>query len=220
LTPPLPLRRRELQLKLEEDRRRLVEAINAAFGNLGSAARSLLTERDKLLAAVGGLSLLALGVYSGEGEGSGRLPAWLMRLSESGVPASHAGCSAGDTPPRPVQAKRACSGANRSSNQCTSVQAITSRRRRCAPFPPAAREGTRSAAKAFDRWFGTPRLVRETSRRPLLGRGAAPVEKSVEEVKRDFSDIVLEPRLQVSSTGGAGVWGKEPTAAAGGRGVC
>jgi hypothetical protein len=39
--------------------------------------------------------------------------------------------------------------------------------------------------------------VRETSRRPLAGRGSAPVEKSVEEVKRDFSDIVLEPTLQV-----------------------
>lgn len=25
---------------------------------------------------------------------------------------------------------------------------------------PAAREGTKSAAKAFDRWFGTPKLVR------------------------------------------------------------
>ncbi|KAL4450227.1 hypothetical protein ABPG77_010896 [Micractinium sp. CCAP 211/92] len=115
--------REELQIKLEEDRKRLVEAINTTFGNLGSAAASLLTDRDKLLAAVGGLSLLALGVYS-------------------------------------------------------------------------AKEGTRSAAKAFDRWFGTPKLVRETSRKPLLGRGAAPVEKSVDQVKRDFSDIVLEPGLQ------------------------
>ncbi|KAL4854855.1 ATPase family AAA domain-containing protein 3 [Chlorella vulgaris] len=115
--------REELQMKLEEDRRRLVDAINTTFSNLGSAAASLLTDRDKMLGAVGGLSLLALGVYS-------------------------------------------------------------------------AREGTRSAAKAFDRWFGTPKLVRETSRRPLAGRGSAPVEKSVEEVKRDFSDIVLEPTLQ------------------------
>ncbi len=72
------------------------------------------------------------------------------------------------------------------------------------PCPPrasrrAAKEGTRSAAKAFDRWFGTPKLVRETSRKPLLGRGAAPVEKSVDQVKRDFSDIVLEPGLQASA---------------------
>ncbi|PSC70197.1 ATPase family AAA domain-containing 3-B [Micractinium conductrix] len=115
--------REELQIKLEEDRKRLVEAINTTFSNLGSAALGLLTDRDRLLTAVGGLSLLALGVYS-------------------------------------------------------------------------AREGTRSAAKAFDRWFGTPKLVRETSRKPLVGRGAAPVEKTVEEVKRDFSDIVLQPGLQ------------------------
>ena len=39
--------------------------------------------------------------------------------------------------------------------------------------------------------------MRETSRRPLVGRGAGPKEKSMEEVKRDFSDIVLEPQLQV-----------------------
>lgn len=41
--------------------------------------------------------------------------------------------------------------------------------------------------------------VRETSRRPLVlgSRGPAPVEKSVEEVRRDFSDIVLAPQLQV-----------------------
>ncbi|KAL4421615.1 hypothetical protein ABPG75_010906 [Micractinium tetrahymenae] len=115
--------REELQIKLEEDRKRLIEAINTTFGNLGTAAASLLTDRNKLLTAVGGLSLLALGVYS-------------------------------------------------------------------------AKEGTRSAAKAFDRWFGTPKLVRETSRKPLLGRGAAPVEKSAEQVRRDFSDIVLEPQLQ------------------------
>jgi hypothetical protein len=32
-----------------------------------SASLALLTDRDRLLTAVGGLSLLALGVYSGEG---------------------------------------------------------------------------------------------------------------------------------------------------------
>ena len=124
--PSQDIYRRELALKLEEDRKRLVEAINTAFGNLGSAAAGLLADRDKLLAAVGGLSLLALGVYS-------------------------------------------------------------------------AREGTRVAGKAVDRWFGTPRLVRETSRRPLLGLGggrARASPKSVEEVRRNFGDIVLAPELQ------------------------
>lgn len=53
--------------------------------------------------------------------------------------------------------------------------------------PPAAREGTKSAAKAFDRWFGTPKLVRETSRKPLIGRGSAPVEKTVEQVWQGHS---------------------------------
>ena len=75
-SPPPPLCR-ELQLKLDGDRQRLIEAINATFGNLGAAARGLLTDTDKLLSAVGGLSLLALGVYSGEqgqmgGGGGGR----------------------------------------------------------------------------------------------------------------------------------------------------
>jgi ATPase family AAA domain-containing protein 3A/B len=115
--------RRELALKLEEDRKRLVEGINSVFANLGTAAGQLLSDRDKMLTAVGGLSLLALGVYG-------------------------------------------------------------------------AREGTRAAGKTFDRWFGTPRLVRETSRRPLVGRGGAPPEKSADAVRRDFGDIVLAPALQ------------------------
>lgn len=44
------------------------------------------------------------------------------------------------------------------------------------------------------RWLGTPKLVRETSRRHWWQRGGP--EKSVEDVKRDFSDIVLPPALQ------------------------
>jgi len=115
--------RRELAQKLEEDRRRAIEAINAAFGNVGTAARELLSDRDKLLTAIGGVSLLALGVYS-------------------------------------------------------------------------AREGTRVAGRTFERWFGTPRLVRETSRRPLVGRGAVPKEKTSDAVRKDFGDVVLQPELQ------------------------
>lgn len=115
--------RRELSLKLEEDRKRVVEAINTTFSNLGSAAKELLTDQNKLISAVGGVSLLALGVYS-------------------------------------------------------------------------AREGTRVAGKAFERWFGTPKLVRETSRKPLVGRGSAPKEKSSEEVRKDFGDVVLQHELQ------------------------
>lgn len=117
--------RRELSLKLEEDRKRAIETINATFSNLGTAAKELLTDRNKLLTTVGGVSLLALGVYS-------------------------------------------------------------------------SREGTRLAGRAVERWFGTPRLVRETSRRPLVGKGNVPAKKSLEDVKRDFSDIVLNPSLQTN----------------------
>ena len=45
------------------------------------------------------------------------------------------------------------------------------------------------------RWLGTPKLVRETSRRHWWQRSKAG-EKTAEEVKRDFSDIVLPGELQ------------------------
>lgn len=42
------------------------------------------------------------------------------------------------------------------------------------------------------RYLGTPKLVRETSRRGFLGRSTASGgEKSAADVKKDFSDIVL-----------------------------
>ena len=115
--------RRELSLKLEEDRKRAIESINAIFTNMGAGAKDLLTDSTKLVSLVGGLSLLALGVYS-------------------------------------------------------------------------SREATRVAGKAFEKWFGTPKLVRETSRKPLVGKGTASIGKSLDEVKRDFGDIVLQPKLQ------------------------
>ncbi|KAI8103164.1 hypothetical protein M9434_005947 [Picochlorum sp. BPE23] len=115
--------RRELSLKLEEDRKRAIETINAIFTNMGAGAKDLLTDSTKLVSLVGGLSLLALGVYS-------------------------------------------------------------------------SREATRVAGKAFEKWFGTPKLVRETSRKPLIGKGSVSVGKSLGEVKKDFGDIVLQPKLQ------------------------
>ena len=45
------------------------------------------------------------------------------------------------------------------------------------------------------RWLGTPKLVRETSRRHWWQRSKAG-EKTTEEVRRDFSDIVLPGGLQ------------------------
>ena len=78
---------RNMIITLEEERKKVVEAINATFSHLGAGVSDLLTDRAKLGAAVAGLTLLALGVYS-------------------------------------------------------------------------TREGVRVAGRTFDRWFGTPRLVR------------------------------------------------------------
>jgi len=96
------VRRRELLLKAEEERKKAVEVASAWLSGLGKAGRELLSDRDKLAALVGGVAALALGVYS-------------------------------------------------------------------------AREGTRVAGKALDRWMGTPSLVRETSRRRFgFGGGSGP----------------------------------------------
>ena len=117
------LYRTELAQRLEEDRKRAIESINAVFSNVGEGVKDLLTDGTKMTAFVGGLTLLALGIYT-------------------------------------------------------------------------SREATRVAGKAFETWFGTPKLVRETSRKPIVGGGRASVGKSLADVKRDFGDIVLQPKLQ------------------------
>lgn len=60
-----------------------------------------------------------------------------------------------------------------------------------------AREGARVAGKAIDRWLGTPKLVRETSRTSLIRPSSLlpAAKKSLEAVKRDFSDIILPGNL-------------------------
>ena len=50
-------------------------------------------------------------------------------------------------------------------------------------------------ANSLRRWLGTPKLVRETSRQHWWQRGRGR-EKSAEEVRRDFGDIVLPGGLQ------------------------
>lgn len=55
---------RTMLLQLEEERKKLVEAINATFGHLGSGVADLLADKTKLGTAVAGFTLLALGVYS------------------------------------------------------------------------------------------------------------------------------------------------------------
>ncbi|KAG1677962.1 hypothetical protein FOA52_001380 [Chlamydomonas sp. UWO 241] len=63
----------------------------------------------------------------------------------------------------------------------------------------SAREGTRVAGRTIDRWLGTPKLVRETSRfnvwDPRTWGRASARAKSFDEVKRDFSDVVLPDSL-------------------------
>jgi ATPase family AAA domain-containing protein 3A/B len=56
--------RRTTLLKLEEERKKLVEAINTTFGNLGSGIADLLADKSKLGTALAGFTLLALGIYS------------------------------------------------------------------------------------------------------------------------------------------------------------
>uniref|UniRef100_A0A0A9Y793 ATPase family AAA domain-containing protein 3-B n=1 Tax=Lygus hesperus TaxID=30085 RepID=A0A0A9Y793_LYGHE len=54
----------QLRLKAAENRTTVLESIKTAGSVIGSGLHSLLTDWDKTLTAVGGLSLLALGVYS------------------------------------------------------------------------------------------------------------------------------------------------------------
>lgn len=56
--------RRELMLKLEEERKKAMELINATFAHLGGAATDLLTDRDKMAMLVLGGSALALGYFA------------------------------------------------------------------------------------------------------------------------------------------------------------
>ena len=56
--------RRAMQLGLEEERKKLVEAINTTFTNVGAGTFALLTDKERLGTAVAGLTVLALGVYS------------------------------------------------------------------------------------------------------------------------------------------------------------
>ncbi|XP_034952643.1 ATPase family AAA domain-containing protein 3A homolog [Chelonus insularis] len=57
----------QIRLKASENRVTVLESIKTAGSVLGSGATALLQDWDKILAAVGGLSLLAFGVYSAKG---------------------------------------------------------------------------------------------------------------------------------------------------------
>lgn len=57
----------QIRLKASENRITVLESIKTAGSVLGSGANALLTDWDKVLTAAGGLSLIALGVYSARG---------------------------------------------------------------------------------------------------------------------------------------------------------
>ncbi|PSN53886.1 ATPase family AAA domain-containing protein 3 [Blattella germanica] len=57
----------QIRLKAEENRATVLESIKTAGSVLGTGAHALLSDWDKILAAAGGISLLALGVYSARG---------------------------------------------------------------------------------------------------------------------------------------------------------
>ncbi|KAJ8920868.1 hypothetical protein NQ315_015660 [Exocentrus adspersus] len=57
----------QIRLKAEENRVTVLESIKTAGSVIGSGAQAMLTDWNKVLTAAGGLSLLALGVYSAKG---------------------------------------------------------------------------------------------------------------------------------------------------------
>ncbi|XP_049843316.1 ATPase family AAA domain-containing protein 3 [Schistocerca gregaria] len=57
----------QIRLKAAENRTTVLESIKTAGAVIGSGVHALLEDWDKVLAAAGGLSLLALGVYSAKG---------------------------------------------------------------------------------------------------------------------------------------------------------
>ncbi|XP_028128067.2 ATPase family AAA domain-containing protein 3A homolog [Diabrotica virgifera virgifera] len=57
----------QIRLKAEQNRITVLESIKTAGSVLGTGAQTLLTDWNKVLTAAGGLSLLALGIYSAKG---------------------------------------------------------------------------------------------------------------------------------------------------------
>lgn len=57
------VRLREMRARMAEERKTRMESIQAVFSGLGQGAKTLLEDRSKVTTLVGGLTLLALGVY-------------------------------------------------------------------------------------------------------------------------------------------------------------
>jgi len=58
------VRLREMRARMSEERKSKLEAIQAIFSGLGEGSRSLLEDRAKMATVIGGLTALAVGVYS------------------------------------------------------------------------------------------------------------------------------------------------------------
>mmetsp|Transcript_71176 Transcript_71176/g.230379 ORF Transcript_71176/g.230379 Transcript_71176/m.230379 type:complete len:568 (-) Transcript_71176:183-1886(-) len=57
------VRMREMRARMAEERKTRLEAIQAVFSGIGQGSRTLLEDRSKMTALVGGLTALAFGVY-------------------------------------------------------------------------------------------------------------------------------------------------------------
>jgi hypothetical protein len=152
------------------------------MAHLGAAAADLLTDRDKLVMLVAGGSALALGVYGARCV-VGLFVFWL--INGGGVRGLERGFfELQHTRTHTTHAPQPCHLKTHQKQQNNS-------------------EGARVAGRAAERWLGTPKLVRETSRWSLFGgntkagRSASSGggEKTADAVKKDFSDIVLPGEL-------------------------
>ncbi|XP_043463037.1 ATPase family AAA domain-containing protein 3A homolog [Leptopilina heterotoma] len=94
----------KIRLQAAEKRTTVLESIKTAGSVLGTGATALLGDWDKILAAAGGLSLLALGVYSAKGS-TGVASRYIeSRLGKPSLVRETSRFSALDTVRHPVQA--------------------------------------------------------------------------------------------------------------------
>lgn len=157
--------------RYQEETKKAIESINAVMAHLGAAAAELLTDTNKLLMLVAGGSALALGVY-GAREGA-RVAG---KAAERWL----------GTPKLVRKQQQQQQAAMRQVQQQAPVGMQAAADRECAAAlivcPPAPNRAPACRCQ-----------VRETSRRALVSPSALlpAAAKSVEAVKRDFSDIIL-----------------------------
>ncbi|KAK0079121.1 hypothetical protein PV325_001700 [Microctonus aethiopoides] len=94
----------QIRLKASENRLTVLESIKTAGSVLGAGVTSLLQDWDKVLTAAGGLSLLALGVYSAKGSTGVAARYIEARLGKPSLVRETSRFSALDTIRHPIQA--------------------------------------------------------------------------------------------------------------------